>query len=159
MRTNPDFTPLARSTIGFDHLFDLIESAGQRPPAETWPPYDVLKRGEEDYRIVMAVAGFAADDLTIVQEPKLLVIAGAPKAAPEGDYLYRGIAQGAFERRFELADHVRVASARLADGLLVVDLHRELPEEMKPRRIEIGRGGALPKDGAGKIAGAPKKVA
>lgn len=142
MRTAFDFSPLTRSTIGFDHLFSLIENAGRMAQADGWPAYDILKLGEDDYRITMAVAGFSEADLTVTQERNQLVVSGERKAEDAGEgqgatYLYRGIAQRAFERRFDLADHVQVAGARLVNGLLVIDLHRDVPEEMKPRRIEI----------------------
>lgn len=153
MRTGFDFTPLTRSTIGFDHLFDLIENAGRMAPPESWPPYDIVKLGEDDYRIAMAVAGFDDEDLTVTQERNLLIVSGERKdEAEDATYLYRSIAQRSFERRFDLADHVRVAGARLTNGLLVIDLHREVPEEMKPRRIEIGNSKGMKKIGDGKKA-------
>lgn len=151
MRTAFDFTPLNRSTIGFDHLFDLIENAGRAAPADGWPPYDIIKLGEDDYRIAMAVAGFAEDELAVTQERNQLTVAGERKAEEDGaTYLYRAIAQRGFERRFDLADHVRVAGARLVNGLLVIDLHREVPEEMKPRRIDIARSPETRQIGDGK---------
>jgi molecular chaperone IbpA len=144
MRTGFDFTPLARSMIGFDHLFDLLENAGRAAQADGWPPYDIVKLGEDDYRIAMAVAGFSEGELSVTQERNVLIVSGERKAAGDGaTYLYQGIPQRAFERRFDLADHVEVKGATLANGLLVIDLHREVPEEMRPRRIAIaGPGGA-----------------
>ncbi|HEY0180169.1 MAG TPA: Hsp20 family protein [Dokdonella sp.] len=141
MRTTLDFSPLFRSGIGFDRVFDLLDSASRTPTIENWPPYDIVKTGEDAYRITMAVAGFGRDELTITQEPNLLVVAGARSGQDDGTYLHRGIAGRAFERRFELADYMKVTGASMADGLLRIDLVRELPDEMKPRRIAIGTGG------------------
>jgi len=151
MRTTLDFSPLFRSSIGFDRIFDLLESAGRVEPIESWPPYDIVKTGDDDYRITMAVAGFTEDELTVTQEPNLLVVRGAKPGEDQTQYLYRGIAARQFQRRFELADHVKVVGAALANGLLTIDLKRELPEEMRPRRIEIARGTALPKAGTPQI--------
>jgi molecular chaperone IbpA len=128
-------------------MLNALEAASRLGSIDNWPPYDITKMGEEDYRISMAVAGFNQDDLTITQEQNMLMVAGQkPDEGEEnGQYLHRGIAGRAFQRRFELADHVKVVGAGLADGLLTIDLKRELPEEMKPRRIAIATGGALPK--------------
>jgi molecular chaperone IbpA len=145
MRTAFDFSPLYRSSIGFDRIADLLENASRTASAENWPPYDITKSGEDDYRITMAVAGFSQDELNLVHEPNMLVVAGEKAAEDNGDYLHRGIAGRPFERRFELADHVKVVDASLANGLLTIDLRRELPEEMKPRRIEISTADASPK--------------
>ncbi|MDY6859665.1 MAG: Hsp20 family protein [Pseudomonadota bacterium] len=139
MATRLDFTPLFRSSIGFDRMLDALEAASRVETLDNWPPYDIVKTGEDDYRIDMAVAGFAEDDLTLTQDKNMLIVSGR-KEAPGGDeagYLYRGIAGRSFERRFELADHVRVEGATLSNGLLTVELKREIPEELKPRRIEI----------------------
>jgi molecular chaperone IbpA len=144
MRTTLDFSPLFRSSVGFDRIFNLLESVGGIEPVESWPPYDIVKSGDDAYRITMSVAGFTQDELTVTQEPNLLVVCGAKSDDDEAQYLYRGIAGRRFPRRFELADHVRVVGAGLANGLLTIDLKRELPEEMRPRRIEIARGTALP---------------
>jgi molecular chaperone IbpA len=138
MRTNMDLSPLFRSSIGFDRVFDLLESASRLNGIDNWPPYDIEKAGDDEYRITMAVAGFAQDELTVTHQPNLLVISGQKSGEDKGDYLHRGIAGRVFERRFELADHVEVAGARLENGLLSIDLRREVPEEMKPRRIQIG---------------------
>jgi molecular chaperone IbpA len=141
MRTNLDFTPLFRSSIGFDRIFDMLENARRVGTIDNWPPYDIAKAGEDEYSITMAVAGFSEDELTITHQPNMLIVSGSkPAEDDEGQYLYRGIAGRAFERRFELADHVKVAGASLSNGLLSIDLKREVPEEMKPRRIEIGSG-------------------
>lgn len=145
MRTVFDFSPLYRSSIGFDRIFDALEAANRQDPAGNWPPYDIVKTGDDDYRITMAVAGFARDELTITYEPNLLMVSGQKAGQDNGQYLHHGIAERAFQRRFELADHVKVLAADLENGLLTVDLKRELPEEMKPRRIEIATGTALPK--------------
>lgn len=139
MRT-VDFAPLYRSSIGFDRLFDLLETANRAQPNDNWPPYDTLKTGEDTYRITMAVAGFAQEDLTITQQPNLLIVTGEKKVEAEGEYLHRGIAYRPFNRRFELADHVRVAGASISNGLLTIDLKREVPEAMKPRQIQISTG-------------------
>src|SRR4051794_32705417 len=136
MRTNLNFSPLFRSTIGFDRVFDLLENASRTQSFDSWPPYDIIRSSEDSYRITMAVAGFAESDLAITHEPNLLVVTG-DKPEQEGDYLHRGIPGTSFERRFELADHVKVANANLLNGLLTIDLVREVPEEMKPRKIAI----------------------
>ena len=138
MRTAFDFSPLYRSSIGFDRVFDLLENASRTPSVDNWPPYDIARTGEDAYRITMAVAGFGQDELSIVHEPNMLVVSGERTAEDNGDYLHRGIAGRPFERRFELADHVKVTGASLVNGLLTIDLQREIPEEMKPRKIEIG---------------------
>ncbi|RWK54580.1 Hsp20 family protein [Mesorhizobium sp.] len=145
MRTNLDFTPLFRSSVGFDRVFNMLESASRATTIDNWPPYDIAKVGEDDYRITMAVAGFSQDELTITHQPNMLVVSGSQSGEDNSEYLYRGIAGRAFERRFELADHVKVAGARLENGLLTVDLKREIPEEMKPRRIAIGGSAAKAK--------------
>ena len=138
MRTTLDFAPLYRSSIGFDRMFDMLENASRVQSADNWPPYDIVKTGEDDYQLTMAVAGFAQDELTITHEPNLLVVAGQKSSEDNGQYLHRGLTGRSFERRFELADHVKVAGASLVNGLLTLDLKREIPEAMKPRRIEIG---------------------
>lgn len=140
MITSFDFSPLYRSGIGFDRIVDLLENASRAANAENWPPYDIVKTGEDNYRITMAVAGFSQDQLNIVHEADILLVAGEKFGDDNGDYLHKGIAGRPFERRFELADHVKVVDASLANGLLTIDLRREVPEEMKPRRIEIGTG-------------------
>jgi molecular chaperone IbpA len=136
MRTNLNFSPLFRSTIGFDRVFDLLENASRTQSFDSWPPYDIVRTSEDSYRITMAVAGFTESELAVTHEPNLLVVTGE-KPEQEGDYLHRGIPGTSFERRFELADHVKVANANLLNGLLTIDLVREVPEEMKPRKIAI----------------------
>jgi len=143
MRTMFDLAPLHRSSIGFDRIFDMLENATRVQAADNWPPYDTVKLSEDRYRITMAVAGFRRDELDISVQPNLLVVTGERRnGEQEGDYLYRGIASRAFSRRFELADHVKVTGANLADGLLTIELEREIPEAMRPRRIAIGATGA-----------------
>ncbi|RUM95259.1 Hsp20 family protein [Pseudaminobacter arsenicus] len=144
MRTAFDFSPLYRSSIGFDRVFDLLENANRVATIDNWPPYDIARTGEDDYRITMAVAGFSQDELSITQEQNMLVVSGQKSGEDTGEYLHRGIAGRPFERRFQLADHVKVTGAGLENGLLTVDLKLELPEEMKPRRIEISSAAAMP---------------
>jgi len=144
MRTNLDFTPLFRSSIGFDRMLNAL-AASRAEMVDTWPPYDIVKNGEDDYRITMALAGFSQDELAITQERNLLIVSGQRPNAEELEYLHRGIAGRSFERRFELADHVKVVGAELVNGLLTIDLEREVPQEMKPRQIEIRTEQALPK--------------
>lgn len=139
MRTAFDFSPLYRSSIGFDRVFDLLENASRTPSVDNWPPYDIARTGEDAYRITMAVAGFDESELSIEAREHALTVKGEKKddAAEDSQYLYRGIAKRAFERRFQLADHVEVRAASLKNGLLHIDLLREIPEAAKPRRIEI----------------------
>jgi molecular chaperone IbpA len=158
MRTSLDLTPLFRSSIGFDRVVDLLENASRLTGIESWPPYDIVKTGEDDYRIIMAVAGFTESELNVTHEPNLLVVSGAKSGDEGGQYLYRGIAGRTFQRRFELADHVKVAGASLGNGMLTIDLKRELPEEMKPRRIQVTSGPALPQAETRRI-GVDKQVA
>ena len=133
-----DFTPYRRSTVGFDRLFDLLENQA-RNAGDNYPPFNIEKRGEDDYRITLAVAGFRAGDLDITAQQNLLVVQGKKRdETVEGEMLHVGIANRGFERRFELADYVRVSNADLADGLLVIDLVREVPEAMKPKTIMVG---------------------
>ena len=135
-----DFTPYRRSTVGFDRLFDLLENQVRNAGGgDNYPPYNVERRGDDAYRITLAIAGFRPEDLDITAHQNLLVIQGRKREdSPEGEMLHVGIANRGFERRFELADFVRVERADLADGLLVIDLVREVPEAMKPRKIAIG---------------------
>lgn len=137
-----DFSPLFRSTIGFDRLTRLVDAATRVDNAAfAYPPYNIEKTGEDAYRLTMAVAGFSGDELDVtVQENTLLVTGKAKKEAEHNDYLHRGIARRAFERRFSLADHIKVVGASLSNGMLHVDLTREVPEASKPRKIEIGIG-------------------
>ena len=135
---NFDLSPLYRSGIGFDRLASMLDAASRNEQQPSYPPYNIELTGENAYRISMAVAGFSQDELEILSESGNLVIRGQKaEEQVERQYLYQGIAARNFERRFQLADHVRVESATIADGLLHVDLVREIPEAMKPRRIEI----------------------
>lgn len=140
--TTFDFSPLYRTSIGFDRLASLLSSAQRLEQGNGYPPYNILAEDENRYRITMAVAGFGEDDLDITTEQNTLTVSGrrGEEDGDEGRYLHRGIANRAFERRFNLADHVRVTRASLVNGLLHIDLERELPEAMKPRKIEIGAG-------------------
>ena len=137
MATSYDYAPLFRSSVGFDRVFNLLENAQRARSISDWPPYDIVKTGDDSYRIVIAVAGFAGDDLDITFQSNLLTVTGKKQEAAAEAYLYRGIAGRPFEHRFELADHVRVNGADLKNGLLSVDLVREVPEEMQPRKIAI----------------------
>lgn len=138
MRTVLDFSPLHRSSIGFDRVFDLLETAARTQQPDHWPPFDSVKIRDDQYRITMAVAGFTRDDLQIQLQNNLLTVAGERKIDHAGEVLHRGIANRPFARRFELAEHMQVVSADLRDGLLIIDLKRELPEALKPRTIPIG---------------------
>jgi len=141
MRNSFDFEPLFRSTVGFERVFDALRN-GRPEQLENYPPYDIERMGDADYRITLAVAGFRPEDLTITAQQNMLVISGHQRDPDKGEQrevLHRGLAVGGFERRFELAEHVNVAGANLADGLLTIDLHREVPEAMRPRRIEVTR--------------------
>ena len=134
-----DFTPYRRSTVGFDHLFDLLESS-VRNSGDNYPPFNIEKRGDDDFRITLALAGFKPEDIDITAQQNLLTVTGRKQEearTAESEMLHVGIANRGFERRFELADHVRVSGADLADGLLVIDLVREVPEAMKPKKIAI----------------------
>jgi molecular chaperone IbpA len=137
-----DFSPLFRSTIGFDRLTRLVDAATRVDNAAlAYPPYNIEKTGEDSYRLTMAVAGFSPEEVDItVQENSLLVTGKAKKDGDESRYLHRGIARRAFERRFSLADHIKVVGATLENGMLHVDLVREVPEAAKPRKIQIGTG-------------------
>ncbi len=134
-----DFSPLFRSTIGFDRLSRLVDLAMHSDEAAGYPPYNIEKVGEDAYRITMAVAGFTADDIAITTQDNQLVVSGkSERGEPEGQFFYRGIAARNFERRFQLADFIKVTGASLVSGLLHIDLVREVPEAMKPRTIKIG---------------------
>lgn len=137
-----DFSPLFRSTIGFDRLTRLVDAANRVDNAAlTYPPYNIEKTGEDAYRLTMAVAGFAPEEIDVtVHENSLLVTGKAKKEDDEGRYLHRGIARRAFERRFSLADHIKVVGAGLDNGMLHVDLVHEVPEAARPRKIEISSG-------------------
>ena len=132
-----DPTPLWRSTIGFDRLFDLLDQSARLTAEDGYPPYNIERTGENDYRISLALAGFTPDEVTITAEQNVLTVEGARPEKTGQEYLYRGIATRPFRRIFNLADHVRVKGASFENGLLMIDLVRELPEAMKPRRITI----------------------
>ncbi|MEO1078662.1 MAG: Hsp20 family protein [Pseudomonadota bacterium] len=150
MRSTIDFSPLYHSAIGFDRMASLLDSVA-RDAKPSYPPYNIERLDENDYRITMAVAGFTEEQLEITSEQNSLVIRGRQEESDEDrNFLHRGIAARNFERKFQLAEHVRVASARLENGLLHVDLVRELPEAMKPRKIAIdsGKGALLEQEAA-----------
>jgi len=138
-----DFSPYRRSTVGFDRLFDFLENAS-RADQDNYPPFDIEKLSDDSYRITLAVAGFRREDIEVVAQQNMLVITGRRSESRnrDGNFLHVGIATRAFERRFELADFVRVTGAELRDGLLSIDLVREIPEAMKARKIDIGTGDA-----------------
>jgi molecular chaperone IbpA len=137
MRTK-DFSPYYRSSIGFDRMLDLLGAASRPPGEDSGPPYDIERLDEDRYRITMAVAGFGPDELSIMAEPNALLVEGRKTDDDNGrNYLHRGIAQRAFRRQFDLADFVKVAGATCENGLLSIELEQEIPEAMKPRRIEI----------------------
>ncbi|MCZ4091487.1 MULTISPECIES: Hsp20 family protein [Sinorhizobium] len=142
-----DFSPLYRSTVGFDRLFTMLDSLGQPDQSQTYPPYNIERTGENAYRITMAVAGFDESELSVEAREHTLTIKGekSEDKGEESQFLHRGIAKRAFERRFQLADHVEIKSASLKNGLLHIDLVREIPEAAKPRRIEISSVASQPK--------------
>jgi molecular chaperone IbpA len=142
MRTTLDFAPLWRSTIGFDHVADLVDSALRQSNEDNHPPYNIERSGEDLYRIFLAAAGFGSNDITVTAEQNALTIEGKKPEGNEHEYLYQGIAARSFRRVFNLSDYVQVKRASFEDGLLVIDLVREVPDSMKPRRIEIGAGTA-----------------
>jgi len=147
MRSAFDFAPFRRSTVGFDRLFDMLENSTLGQGQENYPPFDLIKLGENDYRIELAVAGFKPDEIDITAQQNVLVVSGRKKEEAEdgkgNNYIYRGIATRSFERRFALADHIQVKGADMKDGLLAIELVREIPEAMKPKKINIG--GSAPK--------------
>ena len=150
-----DFSPLYRSTVGFDRLFTMLDSLAQPDNGgQSYPPYNIERTGDDAYRISMAVAGFSEDDISIEAHRNVLTVKGEKTEEPSEDrqFLHRGIAARAFERRFQLADHVEVVGAELKNGLLHIDLKRNIPEEMKPRRIEISAAPAKAKQIEAKAA-------
>jgi len=138
MRTAFDFAPLWRSSIGFDRLADLVDSTLRQSHEDNYPPCNIERSGEDHYRISLAVAGFGVDDIAVTAEQNALTIEGRKPDGAARDYLHQGIAARPFRRVFNLADYVQVTQARFQDGLLIIDLVRDIPEAMKPRRIEIG---------------------
>jgi molecular chaperone IbpA len=141
MRSAFDFSPFRRSTVGFDRLFDMLENNNLGQTQENYPPFDLIKKGDNDYCIQLAVAGFTRDEIDITAQQNVLLVSGRKSEEADeksGDFIYRGIANRSFERRFALADHIQVKGADLKDGLLSIELVREIPEAMKPRKIDIG---------------------
>ena len=141
MRSAFDFAPYRRSTVGFDRLFDMLENSTLGGTQENYPPFDLIKTGENDYCIQLAVAGFKPEEIDITAQQNVLIVSGRKNEETEekgSDFIYRGIANRSFERRFALADHIQVRGADLKDGLLSIELVREIPEAMKPRKINIG---------------------
>ncbi|MBU2586602.1 MAG: Hsp20 family protein [Alphaproteobacteria bacterium] len=140
-----DFTPYRRSTVGFDRVFDLLENQARLNAGDNYPPFNISRRGEDNYRITLAIAGFRPQDIDITAQQNLLVVQGKKREENEdgAELIHVGIANRGFERRFELADFVRVERADLADGLLIIDLVREVPDAMKPRKIAVGGVGQL----------------
>jgi molecular chaperone IbpA len=140
-----DLTPFRRSTVGFDRLFDLIENNTRLQATDNYPPFNIERLSEDSYRVTLAVAGFKIEEIDITAQQNLLLISGKKPEVEQdrGNFLHLGIANRSFERRFELADFVRVENAGLADGLLTVDLVREIPDAMKPRKIAINGKGAV----------------
>lgn len=135
-----DLMPLWRSTVGFDRVFDLIDDALRGNGGDNYPPYNIERLGEDEYRITLALAGFKPEDVTITVEQDVLTVEGRKPETGDENYLYQGIPARPFRRVFNLADYVQVKGASLTDGLLTIDLVREIPEEMKPRRIAITSG-------------------
>ena len=141
MRSAFDFAPFRRSTVGFDRLFDMLENSSLGQGQENYPPFDLIKLGDNDYRIELAVAGFKPDEIDITAQQNVLLVSGRKKEEADekgNSYIYRGIATRSFERRFALADHIQVRGADMKDGLLSIELVREIPEAMKPKKINIG---------------------
>ena len=143
MRTTFDLSSLYRSGVGFDRMLNALEATGAGEPIDNWPPYDITKSGDDEYHILIAVAGFSEDDLAITQEGSSLMVTGQKTANSDVEYLHHGIAERSFRRRFQLADHVRVTNAVMVNGLLKIDLRHEIPDEMKPHRIEISKPNSL----------------
>jgi molecular chaperone IbpA len=138
MRSAFDFAPYRRSTIGFDRLFDLLENSGLGQGSETYPPFDLIQVDNNHYRINLAVAGFSPNEIDITAQQNQLIVTGKKADDDKTDYIHRGIANRQFERRFGLADFIKVTEADFKDGLLSIDLVREIPEAMRPRKISIG---------------------
>jgi molecular chaperone IbpA len=140
MRSAFDFAPLRRSTIGFDRLFDLLENSAVGQGGENYPPFDLIQLDDNHYRIDLAVAGFKPDEIDITAQQNQLIVTGKKGDDDKSEYIHRGIANRSFERRFGLADYIKVTNADLKDGLLSIELVREIPESMRPRKINIGGG-------------------
>jgi len=142
MRSAFDFTPFRRSAVGFDRLFDMLETSAASGNGENYPPFDLIKVDDNRYRIEVAVAGFKRDEIEITAHQNVLIVRGQKGEDAAANYIHRGIATRSFERRFALADHINVTGADLHDGMLSLELVREIPEAMKPRKIAIGEGAA-----------------
>jgi molecular chaperone IbpA len=143
MRSAFDFAPFRRSSVGFDRLFDMLENAPAGMQSDNYPPFDLIKLDDHSYRVDLAVAGFKREEIEITAHQNVLIIRGQKVDEDGQGYVHRGIATRTFERRFALADHIQVTAADLSDGMLRISLVREVPEAMKPRRIDIG-GSAQP---------------
>ncbi|MGB5077446.1 MAG: Hsp20 family protein [Sphingorhabdus sp.] len=140
-----DFTPYRRNTVGFDRLFELLENSGRSSQNENYPPFNIERTGENEYQVTVAVAGFKPEEIEIMAQQNTLIVSGSKdgESNDNRDFLHMGIASRNFERKFQLADHIHVTSANMADGLLLISLVREVPEALKPRKIAIG-GQAVP---------------
>ena len=148
MRSAFDFAPFRRSTVGFDRLFDMLENSSLGQAQENYPPFDLIKKGHNDYCIELAVAGFRPEEIDITAQQNVLLVSGRKSDESEekgSNYIYRGIANRSFERRFALADHIQVKGADMKDGLLSIELVREIPEAMKPKKINIGGSQGQPR--------------
>lgn len=152
--TRFDFTPYRRTTVGFDRLFDMLDNAGRAAQSDNYPPFNIERVAENHYLVTIAVAGFKPDEIDITAEQNLLMVSGSKQTEGNDnrEYLHVGIANRNFERRFQLADHVFVKSADIADGLLVIELERQVPEELKPRKIMIGGNTPTVIEGGGESA-------
>ena len=149
MATAFDFAPFRRSSVGFDRLFDLLENSASGQTQDNYPPFDLVSLDENRFRISLAVAGFSQNEIDVTAQQNQLIVTGKKKDDDKATYIHRGIAFRGFERRFGLADHIKVTDAVLRDGLLSIELEREIPEAMKPRKIEIGGGEQTQKINAG----------
>lgn len=157
MRSAYDFAPFRRSTVGFDRLFDLLESSASGQAQDNYPPFDLVSLDENHFRVSLAVAGFSQNEIDITAQQNQLVVSGTKREDDGANYIHRGIANRAFERRFGLADHIKVTGAGLKDGLLTIDLVREIPEAMKARKIEIAGGDAMRTIGADQDAASSER--
>jgi len=152
---NVNLSPFWRSSVGFDRLFDLLDENLRLEPEDNYPPYNIVRTGEDSYRISLAVAGFSPDEVAVTAQQNLLTVSGRKAQETEEQFVYRGISARPFERRFSLADHVEVKAASFENGLLQIDMVRELPEAKKPRKIEVrasGEKGRPPRVIEGKAA-------
>jgi molecular chaperone IbpA len=140
---NLNYDPFWRSSVGFDRILDLLEDSLRYQPENNYPPYNIMRTGENSYRITVAAAGFKPDQISVTVQQNILIVTGRESQNPDRDYLHRGIAARPFERRFGLADFVEVKDATFEDGLLQIELELKLPEAMKPKRVEVRSGKAL----------------